>query len=252
MGGLEKNFDANIVRHGDTEYEEGDKSVSVEEAEDLTEEGIKQIKNTAESIAEDIGDEEVRVWSSPTARTLHSAKIIAEVLQNKGKNLKLEPGGDEYGVRPFEQFGEVENLDFDLFEPLIEGGKVEYKGQEFYIDKTKSNPEDLGYPKYFIEDAVHKIPEKVKAQWPDEYVERIESFEKFNEVTNRLMKNLERASNARDKDYRVIIVTHDALTMFLASSFTDGSKQGLNRSEYISLSREGDDLDVKDISGSAE
>jgi len=252
MGGLEKNFDANIVRHGDTEYEEGDESVSVEEAEDLTEEGIKQIRNTAESIADQIGDEEVRIWSSPTARTLHSAKVIAEVLQKKGKNIKLEPGGNEYGVRPFEQFGEVENLDFDLFEPLIKGGEVEYKGEKFYIDKAKSNPEDLGYPEYFIEDVAHKIPEKVKGEWPDEYVERIESFEKFSEVTNRLMKNLERASNAQDKDYRVIIVTHDALSMFLASCFTGGSKQGLDRSEYISLSREGDSFDVKGINGSTE
>jgi broad specificity phosphatase PhoE len=256
MEGIGNNFEANVVRHGETKYEKGDEQVSVEEAEDLTEEGEKQMKETALSLADQIDDSEaVRVWSSPTARTLHSAKIISDVLRKEGKNIEVEPGGNEYGVRPFEQFGEVENLDFELFEPLITGGTVEFAGRTFSIDKNETNPKNLDYPEYFIKDAAHEIPDEVKNDWPKAYVNQIESFEKFNEVTNRIIRNLERASKAEDKDYRIIIVTHDALTMFLADTFTGGEKQNLDKSEFISLTRKEDGLyteEVGDFSGEAK
>lgn len=232
----ESSLRVDIFRHGKTKYEQ--KKVSIEEAQDLTEEGIEDVKVNAEKLADLIQpDEEVEIWSSPMGRTLHTAKIIVETLEQKGVRLRRKGDAKESGIKIFEQLSEVKNFSWNLFSPLITGGEVEFGGRKFIIDKNLTNPNDIGYPEYFTEDGIKDITPEAKAQLPEDYVREIEGFEKFIDVTKRMMKPLSRLKKLEDKSYRVIVVTHDALTGFIANVFSGSEQGGLNPSEFINLER---------------
>jgi broad specificity phosphatase PhoE len=231
----------NIFRHGQAKYEQG--VVPVEAAQDLTEKGIEDVKKNAAELAELITpDEEVEIWASPTGRTLHTAKLIAETLAAKGRQLRRKGDAEESGIKVFPQLAEVKNFSWKLFSPLVSGGEVDLAGKKFMVDKQLTNPEDVNYQIYFNEDRIKEIPSEVKAQFPEEYVQAIEGFEKFISATSRIMKPLSRLAKTGDKQYRVIIVTHDALTGFIANVFTGGDQGGVNPGEFINLERENDKL----------
>ena len=120
---------------------------------------------------------------------------------------------------------------------MITGGEVASGGKKFFVDKNLTNPNNLGYPEYFAEDGIKDITPQAKAQLPEDYVREIEGFEKFIDVTKRIMKPLSRLKKLDDKSYRVIIVTHDALTGFIANVFSGGEKSGLHPGEFINLER---------------
>jgi broad specificity phosphatase PhoE len=229
-----------IFRHGETDYKQ--KEVPPEEANDLTEKGIADVRRNAEALAELIGpDEEVEIWSSPMGRAQHTARIIQEVLRDRDVKFHVREGHDPK-VKVFEALTEVKNFSWNLFEPLINGGEMEFAGKKFFIDKNKSNPSGKGYPDYFTDDAIKDISDEAMADWPEEYAREIKGFESFVEVTRRLMRNLERVKKLQDKPYRLIIATHDAMTGFIANLFTEGKAQGVNRGEFINLERVGGKL----------
>lgn len=251
-----KDLKVDIVRHGPSTYRQPEWT-DVKTADDLntigryvdgakTEEEISQgkkeaveiIRKTAEEIAAEIEpDEEVVIWSSPTGRTLETARIISEVLQGKGIELRSKGTSKEYGIKTFEKLGEVKNFSWPLFEPLMNGGEVEFDGNKFKIDKTLSNPENIGYPDYFTSDAIKNISDEAKAKWPKNYVDEIEKFESFAEVNKRMIDTLSRLKKVGDKKYRVIIVTHDALTGGIVKTFTHDKLSGINPGQLISLER---------------
>lgn len=236
MEKIEKNFNANIFRHGATEYEQGE--TTIEEAGDLTEKGIEEIKARAEELAELIRpEEEVAIWSSPSGRALHTAKLIAETLEQKGVNLRKKGEAEDFGIKVFKQLSEVKNFSWNLFNSLITGGEIELAGKKFFIDKNLTNPRDIKYPEYFINDEIKNITPEAKTQLPPCYVQEIEGMEKFVDATRRIMKPLSRLKKLKDKSYRVIIVTHDALTGFIANVFSSGEQSGLNPGEFINLER---------------
>lgn len=213
-------------------------SKTQEEIEESKQEAIAIVKASALELAKTIEpDEEVAIWSSPTGRTLETARIISETLQGKGIPIRNK-GGEDYGVKIFEHIGEVKNFSWDMFEPMMEGKKgFNYKGKIFDIDINLSNPNKLGYPEYFTSDAIHNISQEVKDTWSKEYVDLVESFETFKDTTSRMKANLERLSKLEDKKYRVIMVTHDALTGALVKTFTSGEKEGVTEGQFVSLER---------------
>lgn len=254
--GKEKALKVDIVRHGPSMYRQPEWT-DIETANDINtlgryddgakteeevrrgkEEAIEIVRETAGKIADEISpDEEVIIWSSPTGRTLETARIISRVLEERGIRLRKKGIAQEYGIKMFEQIGEVKNFSWSLFEPLMNGGEVEINGAKFRVDKALSNPEGLGYPDYFTSDALKQIPASVKQQWPEEYVAEIESFESFREVSERMTKALRRLKAVGDKHYRVIVVTHDALTGDIVKTFTSGEASGINPGQLISLER---------------
>jgi broad specificity phosphatase PhoE len=256
-----KELKVDIVRHGPSTYRQPEWD-DVKTADDLNtlgryvdsektdeeiakgkEEAIEIIKKTAEKIAGEIEpDEEVVIWSSPTGRTLETARIISEVLQEKEIRIRVKSASDEYGIKTFEKLGEVRNFSWPLFEPLMNGGEIEYGGVKFTIDKSLSNPTNLGYPDYFTSDAIKSISQEVKDKWPREYVAEIEKFESFAEVNKRMIDTLSRLKKIGDKKYRVIIVTHDALTGGIVKTFTHDKFSGINPGQLISLERKDDKL----------
>ncbi len=170
-------------------------------------------------------------------RNLHTAKIIAETLEQKGVRLRRKGNAKESGIKVFQQLSEVKNFSWNLFSPLITGGEVQFGGRKFFINKELTNPNNIPYPEYFIEDRIKDIPAESKAQLPEDYVREIEGFEKFIDVTKRMMKPLARLKKLKDKPYRVIIVTHDALMGFIANVFSGGECKGVNPGEFINLER---------------
>jgi broad specificity phosphatase PhoE len=225
-----------ILRHGKTNY--GQQEVPMEQANDLTSEGIEKVKISAKELADLVGrEEEVEIWSSPMGRTLHTAKIVAEVLEQNGVKLRRKGDARDSGIKVFPQLGEVKNFSWSLFSPLVFGGDVEFNGHKFTIDKEKTNPKGLHYLEYFADDVIKSLPSEVTNQWPEGYVKAIEGFEKFASVTKRIMVPLSRLKKLEDKSYRVIIVTHDGLAGFIANIFANSKQGSLNPGEFINLER---------------
>ncbi len=244
----EPSLNVDIIRHGEAKYGQGE--VSMSEAQDLTEKGIEDVRASANELADLIQpDEEVEIWSSPMGRTLETAKIIAETLEQKGVHLRRKGKAKESGIKVFEQLSEVKNFSWSLFAPLINGGEIELAGKKFIVDKNLTNPNNIGYPEYFTEDAIKDITPEAKAQLPEEYVKEIEGFEKFIDATHRIMKPLSRLKKLNDKSYRVIIVTHDALSGFIANIFSGGEKKGINPGEFINLERQNKKLVATRVGG---
>lgn len=234
--GPQKSLHIDIFRHGEAKY--GQKETSIEQADDLTKEGEKEIKERAEELADLIKPgEEIEIWSSPMGRTLHTSKIIAEIFEQKGIDLRKKGDAKESGIKVFEQLSEVKNFSWTLFMPLIKGGEVQFGDKKFIVDKSLTNPDNLDCQEYFIKDGIKNMDPKAKTQLPEDYVKEIEGFEKFMEATKRIMKPLSRLNKMEDKPYRVVIVTHDALTGFIANVFSGGKQGGLNPGEFINLEK---------------
>ena len=227
----EPSLNVDIFRHGSARY--GQKDVStIEEAGDLTIKGIEEVKKSAEELANLVEpNEEVEIWSSPTGRTLQTSKVVAQVLEEKGISIRKN------GIKIFKQLSEVKNFSWELFYPLVVGGEVEFAGKRFFVDKNLTNPNSFNPSKYFSEGGIRHIDLSYKQKLPEEYVHEIESIEDFIEVTKRLIKPLSRLKNINDKSYRIIIVTHDALSGFIANIFSNGEMHGINPGEFINLER---------------
>ena len=226
----------NIFRHGKSKYEQG--KVTIEEAGNLTIEGIEDVKKNAEELANLVKpDEKVEIWSSPMGRALQTAKIVAQILEQKGISIQRKGNSNKHGIKIFKQLSEVKNFSWELFYPLVVGGEVEFAGKRFFVDKNLTNPNNFNPSKYFSEGGVRHIDLSYKQKLPEEYVHEIESIEDFIEVTKRLIKPLSRLKNIKDKSYRIIIVTHDALSGFIANIFSNGEMHGINPGEFINLER---------------
>lgn len=267
----DKSLKINIVRHAPSSYRQPEWR-DVETADDINtigqfkdgektaeeiaigkKEAEKIIRDSAEKIIAEIGsDEEVVIWSSPTGRTLETAKVIREVLREKGIKLKTDVEGKDREIKIFEKLGEVKNFRWELFEPLMNGGEVYLGEKKFTIEKGQSNPDNLGYPDYFTSDAIKKIPAEIKKTWPKEYVKEIESFESFAEASKRMTGTLKKVKAVGDKNYRIIMVTHDTMTGSVVKTFTKNELSGINPGEFVSLERVDDKLVVKRVGNITE
>jgi len=207
-------------------------------ARDLTPEGAEAVTKNAEELANSIKpNEEIAIWSSPFGRNLAAAKIIVEVLQTKGIQWRKKAWASRDGIKTFCHLSEVRNFSWKLFEPLVSGGNVVFGERKIFVDKKASNPRDLNPQEYFAEDGIDGLNQELRNSLPDCYLEAIDAFEKFADVTDRMIRVLSRLKKIEDKSYRVIIVTHDALSGFICRVSSAGKKTGLDPGEFISLER---------------
>lgn len=253
-----KSLKINIVRHGPSTYTQPDwrdpktandittlvEITGTETKEDIAiakQKAIEIVTKSAEEIASEIlPNEEVVIWSSPTGRTLETAKVILETLSSKGINVKRER--PNLGIGVFEKLGEIKNFSWDLFKSLVDGGKVVITGTEFYIDKNVSNPNNLSYSDYFKNDELRKIPREFQNKWPQEFLNQVMAFETFFDVTKRVAGSIMRIKKVTDKNYRLIIVTHDAFAGNILTTLLENKTRSISPGQFISLERQGDDL----------
>jgi broad specificity phosphatase PhoE len=234
-----------FFRHGQSAYLMGNNPCKIENAFDLCatplyeEEKIcdrihracEEVRQNIRSLAYSMNPKtHVTIFTSPMARTIHTAKIIQEELLKLGfivSDLHLE-----------ELLSEVGNFSWELFEPLMTGGTVKYSGTLIELNKKETNPKDLVCPDYFILDLIHCIPDSVKQTWPKDYRQRIESFEKFSDVTKRSLKLIQQVVSAITNRH-IIFVGHEASSMYIADKFTRGKQKGLFAGTSISLEKNG-------------
>lgn len=210
------NMRITLFRHGTAKYEQG--KVDILEAKDLTDEGRNLVREQAERLANEIGqDEEITIWSSPMGRTLETAAIIADVLREKGLEIRLKKSADttevpssvENTIRVFEALEEVRGLDIELFSALVDGKSyVLEDGNEVTFDKSKTNPDNLSFQDYYYRGGYKKYLQSGESI-PEEVQMILGSLEEEAEIHHRFDRNVERVSKVQsDKKQRVIIVTH--------------------------------------------
>src|SRR3989344_2172127 len=78
--GLGRNI--GLFRHGPANYSQ--RETTLDEAHDLTLEGIERVKTRASEFLQYIGLSPVIIHSSPMGRTLHTSKLIRLCLQEGG------------------------------------------------------------------------------------------------------------------------------------------------------------------------
>jgi|SRR3989344_3077689 len=218
---MELNF--HIFRHGESPYLQRNNDVELYEANDLTPKGIEQIKKSIDSIYFP-SHKIIEIRSSPTGRGLHSSKIIIENLEKrliKHSEIKKE-----------QNLGEVNNFSWDLFCPLVYGGEVVFEGQRIFIDVNKTNPSKTQYQEFFAKGEAQRVVDLIDL--PNSYKKEVKSFEKFEDVTRRLLNTILKAKATSDKTEN-IFVTHDGLTGFLINLDSEGKLFGSNTGSYISV-----------------
>ncbi len=251
----EKTMHVDVVRHAPSRYtqpewrdvESADDIFAVaavpEESEDdkadAKEKARQFVRESAEKIADDVGpDEEVAIWSSATGRTIETAKIISEVFQERGIHLRRKGVAKGYGIKIFNTLGELKDFTPGFYCALLDGGNVNFEGVEFTIDKADSNPDDLDSDVYYASDAIAKIPEEVRKKWPARFYENVSKIEKYASANKRIVDVLRRLRDVpKDKNYRVIIVTHRGPSAAIVETFTAGALAGLDPAKFIALER---------------
>jgi broad specificity phosphatase PhoE len=230
------NVRVTLFRHGTAKYEQG--KVAISEANDLTDEGRELVRSQAERLADELGqDEEITIWSSPMGRTLETATIVADVLRNKGFNIRLKKSAEdgdvsqsaENTIRVFEALEEVRGLDIALFSALVDGGSYTLEdGTEVTFDKSKTNPNNLSFQDYYYRGGYKKYLEDGE-NIPAEVQMSLNSLEQEVNIHHRFDRNVERVSKAQsDKKQRVIIVTHHV-------AMKDYTENQVRPADYINL-----------------
>ncbi len=230
------NVRVTLFRHGTAKYEQG--KVTVSEASDLTDEGRNLVREQAERLADEIGqDEEITIWSSPMGRTLETATIIADVLREKGFTIRLKksvengemPPSAEKAIRVFEALEEVRGLNIELFSVLVGGGSYTLEdGTEATFDKRKTNPDNLSFQDYYYRDGYKKYLLSDK-NIPAEVQSSLNLLEEEADVHHRFDRNIERVSKVQSrKKQRVIIVTHH-------TAMKDYTRNQVQPADYVNL-----------------
>jgi len=225
-----------LFRHGMAKYEQG--KVAVSEANDLTDEGRNLVREQAERLADELGqDEEITIWSSPMGRTLETATIVADVLREKGFEIRMKKSTDntevppsaEDTIRVFEALEEVRGLDIGLFSALVDGKLYALEdGTEVMFDKSKTNPDNLSFQDYYYRGGYKKYLQSGE-NVPAEVQASLNSLEEEADIHHRFDRNVDRVSKAQsDKKQRVIIVTHHV-------TMKDYTENQVRPADYINL-----------------
>jgi len=230
-----------VFRHGEALYEQGE--VLIKEADDLKKERIGIIKENAKKIAGRVSQKEkdgVIIYSSPFGRSLETARIISNVLEANNVISITER---------FFALKEADNFSWELFSPLVNGGRVEFNNWTFFVNKQMTNPLNLEPARYFFLRCINKILASETERWPKEFYDRVLAFESILAITKRIMGFLRGINSRAPSSWVPIISTHDSLIYFISYVFTDGNSIGINCGEFVKLEKIGNKLFVREISG---
>jgi broad specificity phosphatase PhoE len=217
-----------VMRHGEAKYAQG--KVLLGGARDLTSFGEQQVVSAARKLAATIGpDEQVRMWSSPFARTLQTATIVYDVLaaQNHSFALKNVDVGmcAQNVIRSLHRFDEVRNLDLQLFLSFLNGGDAACPdGGVVVLEKTITNPDGLSFAEYFNTRAWGSVTAA-----PQQLLDAMHSIEQPADTQSRLdgvLRKLGRVLSPQKT--RIILVTHQGVMEGL-------SKETINPADFVTI-----------------
>jgi hypothetical protein len=148
----------------------------------------------------------------------------------------LEKGIKSSEIKINPALGELENFDWEFYNLLVQGGKFQEDGTEFFIDPSITNPQHYGTVAYFRRDAIHTLSQEVRKNLPKGVLERIDSVESYGSAVRRLHKVMGSLDEAFDLH---ILSTHEALTGEYASqAFGSDGTPVLGVGKYLVLQRE--------------
>ena len=170
-------------------------------------------------------------------RTLETATIVADVLREKGFEIRLKKSADntevpssaENTIRVFEALEEVRGLDIELFSALVDGKSYTLEdGTEVTFDKSKTNPDNLSFQDYYYRGGYKKYLQSGESI-PAEVQTSLVALEEEADIHHRFDRNVDRVSKAQsDKKQRVIIVTHHV-------TMKDYTENQVRPADYINL-----------------
>jgi len=223
----------NILRHGEAKYNQG--KVAFDEANDLTDKGITDVQAHTKLLAQSIDpQEEVTIWTSPYGRTIQTAQLAAEVLQqhkiNFRRNIPLRK------IKIFDQLREI-GIFWPTMKILLDGGEFkDASGKTIFIDKSLTNPENLQLRDFVTSDTTKKYTTEILTTLPAEILESNEKNESFQAATSRMIDILQHLKKIREEHQRIILVTHEALTAFLVNLHSE-TNTGVKPGEFIELKK---------------
>jgi broad specificity phosphatase PhoE len=199
-----------LMRHGYTDYVQGNLPVSVEEANDLNEEGVQTVTSSAVEISKLLRTEnEVVIYSSRMGRALHTAKIVRSELELNSISVDLIPS---------DELREVEHFNWALFEQSIRTLNLEIISE--HTDK------------WFSLDPLNSLSPELIKSLPLQLQEFVTNVETAEAATNRLLSFLTSISHeTRSK----VLITHDGLLCRLLSQLTNKNLFTCTRSHYFEL-----------------
>ncbi|MBL7058408.1 histidine phosphatase family protein [Patescibacteria group bacterium] len=150
------------VRVGSAFYQQNERSVTIETADDLSIIGKKQMQETAEDIAFSMqSNEKVLIFTSASPRALETSRIIFETLQNRnifnGQFLAGISTQLNDTVKELFLLNEIKNFDPIVLRWLLHGttervGKLESGGSKVRSNvagnRAATNPENLNQTDY--------------------------------------------------------------------------------------------------------
>ena len=137
-----------IFRHEESGYTQG--KVSLGRASDLLPGGTVRVGLKVQHLGNRLTQgRAVRITSSPYGRTLHTARLISDVLREGGHNVE--------GIIPDERLEEIRDFDRSLFLALVNGGNIDNDDSRFTINPSFTNPGKLSATNYFRSDAHHNL-----------------------------------------------------------------------------------------------
>ena len=197
-----------VMRHGPALYAQ--EKVSLSDARDLTPQGVEEVAAAAQELATRIPlTATVRMWSSPFARTLQTAKIVHEELAKQHhafalKNAEKDVSAENV-IRSLHRFDEVRNFDLQLFLSFLNGGEVTGFGDDLaMLDKTTTNPNGLSFVEYFNARAWESI-----TGIPQEVMDAMHAIEQLADTRKRLIRTLDRLTTLPlSQKTHIVLITH--------------------------------------------
>jgi hypothetical protein len=241
--------DPNIARDLNI-YARKSSGMSDDELVEGREKVVDKVRAKAREIASSIKKtKKIVIWSSPAERTLDTARIIRDELQNLGFNFK--DINDETNIKIFERFEDIRSFNYEYFVKLADGGTLVVDGKEIFLDKKVTNPRSLNYAEYYLNEEYKNIPTEYLKYMPQVISDFIKVVEAPFSVKKRIYDSLKKLFKV-SKDIHLIIVTHGALTDDLVKSYNPNILETLPVSEFVNLEKVGDKMLVSFVSAFPE
>lgn len=231
-----------IFRHGDANYQQG--QVDWQIAADLTKNGKATIDRKARNLAEEYRriNTKVFVYTSPLARTIETALIIARELNNIG--IEVEHDGDA-PVITRKALQDQRNYSHSTMRLLACGGTWDEDGISFVVDPKITNPMGKKIEKYGVTDA-RKIDFANWVYLPEKLKKKIWAIETNDSVRKRGLTFLKALNKKIGEKELTIIVTHDAVISQLLDSAGSETTR-INPGESVMVEKVKGDLLVRRI-----
>lgn len=199
-----------LMRHGYTDYKQGNVPVSIDEANDLNEKGIEAVERSSHEIAEILQDSKlVTLYTSPMGRAIHTAKILKQHLEARIPEVRLISAVE---------LQEVHNFSWALFYESVLCSGVEAGKQPtdhwFALDPFREKTPEL----------LRTLPEHLRA-----FIQNVETADEAQIRMRGFLRATEEV--AGDKVY----VTHDGLLCGLLQDLSDNTVFTCTRSHYFEI-----------------